>query len=75
MLGRAVSTGHLVAAGAFQFRITIKLSSTPFSSVPSNSGSARNRFFSRAAEMIAAVCIIGNSVPAGSAFVRSLGVV
>ena len=51
----------------------MKLSSTPFSSVPSNSGSARKCFLSRAAAMIAAVCVIGNSVPAGSGSVLSCG--
>ena len=55
-----------LGAGGFQSRTTIELSCAPVSSVPSNSGSARNFLPPGAPARIAEVCAIGNSVPAGS---------
>ena len=75
MLGRLDSNGYLLASGFFQSSTTTELSSAPESSVPSNSGSARNFLPACAAARIAEVWAIGNSVPAGSGLVVSSGTV
>ena len=62
-----------MACGFDQLVITTKLSCAPSGPVPSKRGMARKRLPASAPATIAAVCVIGKSVPAGRSFVVVLG--